>query len=666
MKRSKADIEARSVAVIGMAGRFPGASGADQLWELLRDGLDATSETPSDRYDVDVLYSPSGEAGTIGSRRAGYVEGMADFDAEFFEMSHTEAVELDPQHRLLLMATWEALEDAGQRPDALAGSRTGVFVGNARADFLEQRFRDGLQAVTPSAFHNFRSLLPARLSYVFDFRGPSITVDTACSSSLAAIHAAVQSLRAQESPLAVVAGVNLALRPDEGVMMTQAGTLAGDGRSKFGDANADGFAPSDGVGVVVLKPLADARADGDRIRAVIRGSAVSNDGRTSGSLLTPSVAGQTQVLRWAYEDAGVAPSDVDFVEAHGTGSPALDPVEFSALGEVLGEGRPSDRPCYVGSVKTNIGHAEAAGSMAGLIKTVLCLEHGQVPPSLHLDTPNPLVPWDELPLEVPSKLHELPDHGRPALAGITGQGASCLNAHLVVAQGETRAAGSNPPLLRRPRLSSKAYVLALSARTPAALEALARTYRHYLGPDGQGSAFALRDICYSAATRRQHHAHRLAVTGTSHDEMIAALGRFLNGAEPVVDKHTKRLSAVVERYRSGQAVSSDQLFGSSGRFVPLPTYPWQTKRYWPGEPTDEDDTGDLASAVLREHARNPQTEFTNSSLLSEIGIDSLARLQITVKLASDHDYDVDAEELAELRTVGELRDWLHTLEAQTV
>jgi acyl transferase domain-containing protein len=640
------------VAVIGMACRFPGASDTDRFWEVLRNGVDATGETPSDRYDVDALYSAAGEAGTIGSRRAGYVDGVADFDAEFFEMSPAEAVELDPQHRLLLMATWEALEDAGQRPDALAGSRTGVFVGNARADFLERQYRKGLRAVTPAAFHNYRSLLPARVSYFFDFHGPSITVDTACSSSLSAIHAAVQSVRAKESPLAVVAGVNLALLPEESVLMTQAGTLAGDGRSKFGDAAADGFAPSDGVGVVVLKPLAAARADGDRIRAVIRGSAISNDGRTGSALLTPSAAGQAEALRWAYEDAGVSPADVDFVEAHGAGSPTLDAAELLALGEVLGEGRPSSRRCYVGSVKTNIGHAEAAGGMAGLIKTVLCLEHGQVPPSLNHRTPTPLVDWNELPLTVPTRLHALPDRGRPALAGITGQGVSALNAHLVVAQGDTRADDGHTGRPARPAADGTRYLLAVSARTPAALRALVRAYIDYLGPDGQGSAFTLRDICYSAAMRRQHHAHRLAVTGASHAEMIAAL----SGADP-----EQALSDGVEGYVRGQEVRGDR-FGPGCRFVPLPTYRWQTRRYWPGERTVEDGIGDLAAAVLREHARTAHTEFADSALLSEIGIDSLARLLIIVELARDHDYDVDTEELAVLRTVGELRSWVRSLE----
>jgi acyl transferase domain-containing protein len=648
---NRSDVDARSVAVIGMACRLPGASGTDELWKLLRDGVDATSETPPERYDVNALYSPQPGPGTIGSRRAGYVDGAAEFDAEFFEMSATEAVELDPQQRLLLMTAWDALEDAGRRPDELAGSRTGVFVGNARADFLEIRFRQGLRAVTPSQFNNFRSLLPARLSYVFDFRGPSVLVDTACSSSLVAVHSAVQSLRAGESPLALAAGVNLTFRADEGVMMTQAGTLAGDGRSKFGDASADGHAPSDAVGVVVLKPLADALADGDRIRAVILGSAVSNDGRTSGSLLTPSMAGQVEALQWAYEDAGVNPAEVDYVEAHGAGAPTIDALEISALGEVLGEGRPSDRPLLVGSVKTNIGHAEAAGGIAGLIKAVLCLEHGQIPPSLHLNTPNPAIAWDKLPLKVPGTLHDLPDHGRPVIAGVSGQGSSSLNAHVVVRQADTHPADTHP--------AGTPHVLVLSARTPGALDALARSYTAYLGPDGPGAAFSLRDICYSAATRRQHHKQRLAVVGSSHQEMAAALH---GGTEPPESGGTPpALATAADRYRKGETVAWDEVFGEPGRFVPLPGYPWQTKRYWPGEERDED-SGDLTAWVLREHARIP---FDDGSTLSEVGIDSLAKMRLIVQLSKKSGRDVDPEDFARLRTVGEMRLWIHALEAQT-
>ncbi|WP_234313577.1 beta-ketoacyl synthase N-terminal-like domain-containing protein [Streptomyces sp. NBRC 109706] len=661
MKSSTAEVEERSVAVIGMACRLPGAADPDQLWEVLRHGLDATSDTPTDRYDVDALYSPEPGPGMIGTRRAGYVSGIADFDAEFFGISAGEAVELDPQQRLLLMATWEALEDAGQRPEDLAGTRTGVFVGAARSDFLEEQYRRGLTTVNASSFQNYRSLLPARISHSFDLRGPSVAIDTACSSSLTAIHSAVLSLRARETPLAIAAGVNLLLRPDEGVLMTQAGGIAHDGRSKFGDADADGFAPSDGVGVVILKPLRQAIADGDRIRAVIQGSAISNDGATSQSVLTPSLAGQIEVLRWAHEDAGIAPADVDFVEAHGSGSPTLDPIEITALGQVLGEGRPADRPCLVGSVKTNIGHAEAAGGIAGLIKTVLALEYAQVPPSLHVQTPNPKVDWAGLPIAIATRPHDLPETGRPAIAGISGQGSSTLNAHLVVRQGETVA--ERYAAARRSERPGEVCLLTLSARSIPALQALVRSYADYLSPGGRGAEFALRDICFSAATRRQHHAFRLAVVAGSHEEMLEALRDPTRPTQP--EAEATPLAAIAEQYRRGHEVRWESVFGPDHRFVQLPRYPWQTQRFWPGEHFgSEHGGGDLATTVLREHARTAADDYPDGSLLSDMGIDSLARVRIILRLASDHGYEVEAEELAQLRTVGDFRNWLHVLEAQ--
>ncbi|RAJ71329.1 phosphopantetheine binding protein [Streptomyces sp. Amel2xB2] len=662
MRRTTTDGEERSVAVIGMACKFPGAADPDQLWEILQTGRDATSETPAERYDANALYSESPEPGTIASRRAGYLDSIAEFDAGFFGMSPTEATDLDPQQRLLLMTAWEALEDAGRPPESLAGGDTGVYVGNTRGDFLERQFQQGLDHVTASQLNNFRALLPARLSWQLDLRGPSVLIDTACSSSLAAVHQAVQAIRTREVPLALVAGVNLALRPEVAVIMTQAGNLAHDGRSKFADADADGFAPSDGVGVVVLKPLADARADGDRIRAVIQGSAVGSNGHTGESLLAPSVEGQIHVLRKAYEDAGVEPSEVDFVEAHGSGSPMLDQVEFAALGKVVGEGRPAERPCYIGSVKTNIGYAEAAGSIAGLIKTVMCLEHRRIPPNLHLRTPSPQIAWDDLPLAVPGKLREIPDRGRPALAGVTGQGASCLNAHVVLREGEPAVSDR----AQEDDSDRQTYVLPLSARTPAALQALADAYAAYLMPGGAGSVLALRDICHSAATRRQHHPYRMAVTGSTHEEIANVLRHGETGA--VIPP--RALSDAAEQYRSGQPVDWNALFGTGCVFVPLPSYPWQTQRYWPGE--HDHGTGghaadgdDLATVLLGEHAR-ASSKYRDSSLLSEIGIDSLARIEIIAKLAQEHHYEVDPEELAALHTVGQLREYLRQLEAQTV
>ncbi|MEU5364226.1 beta-ketoacyl synthase N-terminal-like domain-containing protein [Streptomyces sp. NPDC005925] len=642
---NRSDVDARSVAVIGMACRLPGASGPDELWALLRAGIDATSETPGDRYDVDALHAHEPTRGRIAGRRGGYVDGVADFDAEFFAMSPTEATELDPQQRLLLMTAWDALENAGQRPDGLAGTRTGVFVGNARADYLEVSLR-GQETVTAANLNNFRSLLPARLSHFFDFRGPSVVVDTACASSLVAVHQAVQSLRAGESPLALAAGVNIPLRADESLVLSHAGAMAHDGRSKFGDASADGYVPSDAVAVVVLKPLAAALADGDRIRAVIQGSAVGNDGRTSDTVLNPSLQGQIDVLRWAYEDAGVNPADVDYVEAHGSGSPALDPLELTALGQVLGAGRPDDRPLMVGSVKTNIGHAEAGGGMAGLIKAVLCLEHGQIPASLHLNTPNPNVEWERLPITVPRRLTPLPERGKAAVAGISGQGSSALNAHVVLRQARFPVS----PALPAP--DGTPYVLTISAHSATALQTLVQSYIDWLRPGGAGTAYALRDICYSALARRGHHAYRTAVLGSSHADLVAALT-----GTPQLDG--RPLSALAERYRQGEDVDWAAVFGSPGNFVPLPPYPWQTRRYWPGAAPDDGGGSDLAAWVLREHAR---TGFDDASSLTDIGIDSLAKLRIVVELAKRCRQEVDPEGFGRLRTVGELRQWTRELQ----
>ncbi|RKT89277.1 Phosphopantetheine attachment site [Saccharopolyspora antimicrobica] len=633
----------RSVAVVGMACRVPGAAGPDELWRLLSDGVDATGTTPPERYDAEALYAPGALPGKIAARRGGYVDGVADFDAEFFGMSAAEAVELDPQQRLLLMTAWEALEDAGQRPDLLAGSRTGVFVGGSRADYLENAFQRGLEAATAAQFNNVRSLLPARLSHFFDLRGPSVVVETACSSSLVAVHQAVQSLRAGESPLALVAGVNLPLRPHEGIMMSQAGGMARDGRSKFGAALADGHSPSDAVSVVVLKPLAAALADGDRVRAVIAGSAIGNDGRTSETVLNPSLTGQREVLGWAYADAGIEPSEVDYVEAHGSGSPLLDPLELTALGQVLGAGRPADRPLLVGSVKSNIGHAEAAAGLTGLIKAVLCLEHGQIPASLHAGTPNPAVAWDELPLEIPAELRDLPELGRPAVAGVSAQGSTALNAHVVLLQAETTKYQVADERTDEPQL------LALSAETPEALAALARAYAAYLAPGGRGAAFALHDICRSAAMRRQHLKHRLAVVGRSHAELIDALSATGGHTDPA-------MAEIAYRYQAGGALDWDEVFGGGGAFVPLPTYQWQTKRYWPGEQHDEDD---LATWILGRHSR---TDFHDESALADIGIDSLAKLQLVIELEKRIGREVDLAALDRLRTVGDLRRWTSELE----
>ncbi|WP_033346040.1 type I polyketide synthase [Catenuloplanes japonicus] len=511
------------IAIIGMACRLPSAPDVESFWRLLHDGVDAITEVPASRYDADAVYDPAPRTpGRTVSRWGGFIDDIDAFDAELFGVSPREAVRMDPQQRILLETAWHALEDAGQAADRLAGSDTGVFVGQLGADYWTLQLQEhdfGLYGLTGAAS---RAVMSGRLSYAFDLRGPSFTMDTACSSSLVAVHTAVQSLRAGECSLAIAGAVNLVLLPEEGVAYSGAGMLAKDGRCKFGDASGDGFVRSDGVGAVILKPLDRALADGDRIRAVIRGSAIGNDGQSSGYLVTPGVDGQRAVVEAAYRRSGIAPSDVDYVEAHGTGTSVGDPVELEALSSVLCADRPADRPLLVGSAKTNIGHTEAAAGMAGLIKAVLCLEHGHVPPNLHFNDPNPAVDWAALPLRIPTEGIALPDRGRPAIAAVSSFGFSGTNGHLVL----TAAEPIEPD--ETEQSDGRAELLVLSARSPEALTALAGAYATHLTGE-TGRAQPLHAVAHTAATRRAHLEARLAVTGSTHDQLAEALRDHVSG-----------------------------------------------------------------------------------------------------------------------------------------
>ncbi|HKC10472.1 MAG TPA: polyketide synthase, partial [Vicinamibacteria bacterium] len=389
------------IAIIGMGCRFPGAQGPETFWELMRNGVDAIREIPPDRPDLAALYDPRRIPGRIISRFGGFLENLDRFDAAFFGISPREAERLDPQQRLLLEVAWEALEDAGQVTGEIGGTDAGVFVGMWINDYEALMFTDPARVDFHMTTGSGRYSASGRLSYVFGLQGPSLTVDTACSSSLVAVHLACQALRNGECSLALAGGANIILAPQVSVAYSQAGMLSPGGRCRFGDAQGDGYVRSDGAGMVVLKPLSRALADGDPIQAVILGSAVNNDGQTSGFLTTPGRQGQEDLLRKAYREAGVDPARVQYVEAHGTGTSAGDPVELAALGRVLAPGRGPGEPCLVGSVKTNIGHTEGAAGVAGLIKVVLSLQRRAIPASLHFQKPNPAIPWSELPLAIP-------------------------------------------------------------------------------------------------------------------------------------------------------------------------------------------------------------------------------------------------------------------------
>jgi acyl transferase domain-containing protein/acyl carrier protein len=509
------------IAIIGIGCRFPEADGPDAFWHLLREGVDAITEIPSDRFDVGDVYDPKpGMPGKLNTRWGGFLEGVDEFDPYFFGISSREASAMDPQQRVLLEVAWEAIEDAGLVPEKLDAGRVGVFSGTCNSDY-GSLLEDPGDIDIYVAGGNALSVLSGRLSYALGLQGPSMTVDTACSTSLVAVHLACQSLHSGESTVALAGGVNLIFTPEPYIAFSTAQMLAPDGRCKFGDSRADGFVRSEGAGVVVLKRLSAALADGDPIRAVIRGSAVNNDGDSGGLLMTPSRPGQEAVFKEAYQSAGISPGEVHYVEAHGTGTSVGDPVEMQALGAVIGEGRPEENPCVVGSVKTNIGHTEGAAGVAGLIKAVLALEHKTIPPSLHLRSPNPNIPWQDLPLTVQRELGPWPDSPGPARAGVSSFGISGTNAHVVLEEAPETAV----PV----EAGATAHLLPLSAHSPEVLENTARAYVGFLGEEG--ADLSLRDVCYTAGARRTHHAHRLAVVGGSRGQLAEHLEAYLGGEE---------------------------------------------------------------------------------------------------------------------------------------
>jgi microcystin synthetase protein McyG len=512
------------IAVIGIGCRFPGgAADPESFWRLLRSGTDAVGEMPAERFDMDAFYDPNPDApGKLATRRGGFLGPVDGFDPEFFGISPREALSMDPQQRILLEVAWEALEHAGQSPEALHGSRTGVFLGMSATDYYMEMLL-GVDTRTSDAYlatGNARSVASGRISYLLGLRGPSLSVDTACSSSLVAVHLACQSLRSGASRLALAAGVNLILSPDITITLSKAHMLAPDGRCKTFASTADGFGRGEGCGVVVLKRLSDAVADGDTVLAVIRGSAINQDGRSSG-LTAPNGPAQEDVIREALSDAGIEPKDVGYVEAHGTGTSLGDPIEVRALGAVLGAGRTT--PLVLGSVKTNIAHLEAAAGVAGLIKVVLSLQHSEIPPHLHLEKRNPHIAWDELPMSIPTQPTPWPAIAGRRIAGISSFGFSGTNAHVIV-----EAAPETPR--RRPEVDRPSHLLTLSARSPRALDELAARYAARVEETRQES---LGDIAFTANAGRSAMPYRLAVRAGSNRELADGLRSGVTGGEPL-------------------------------------------------------------------------------------------------------------------------------------
>ncbi|MEU2441663.1 type I polyketide synthase [Streptomyces rubradiris] len=511
-----------AVAVIGVGCRLPGGvrSAAD-FWRLLREGGDAVGQVPEGRW-TDFL-PPGGEPPDDIARHGAYLgpvdgpDGIAGFDAEFFGISAPEAQSMDPQQRILLEVVHEALDHAAVSASSLAGTRTGVFVGVSGTEYAHLTTTE-LDAVGGwTATGASPSVTAGRLSYLMDLHGPSIAVDTACSSSLVAVHQAVRSLATGESDTALAAGVNLLLSPAATLSLQRAGALSAAGRCKAFDATADGISRGEGCGVVVLKRLTDAERDGDRVLAVIEHTVVNQDGRSNG-LTAPSAAAQRALLAAAHR----TPADVDYVEAHGTGTPLGDPIEAGALGAVLGAGRSPDRPLLIGSVKTNLGHLEAAAGITGLIKTVLSLHHGHIPPQLHYSTPNPHIDPERLGLRVVTAAEPWPRYSGTARAGVSAFGFSGTNSH--VALREHRPAARPRP----PRAAARPAVLLLDAPTDDRLRSHAGELAKWLGTPAARTV-RLAALGRTLAGRTGRGRRRLAVVARERDDIVRALHRFAAG-----------------------------------------------------------------------------------------------------------------------------------------
>jgi acyl transferase domain-containing protein/acyl carrier protein len=512
------------IAIVGIGCRFPGAAiSPDSFWEILKNGHDAISEIPPERWSIEQFYNPNLEIpGKSISKWGGFIEGFDQFDASFFGINNREAAALDPQQRQMLEITWEALEDAGFVPSELSGSKTGVFLGVFTLDYKVLQFSDFKTIGTHTAVGSMMTMLSNRISYIFNFKGPSMSIDTACSSSMVAIHQACQSLRNNECSLALAGGIELLIAPEYFVAESKGGFLSSDGRSKAFDSRANGYVRGEGGGLVVLKPLKKALDDADHIYAVIRASHINQDGRTNG-ITVPNGDSQRVLLEDVYERSGITPSSVQYVEAHGTGTAVGDPIEANTLGSFFSQGRHADNKCIVSSVKTNIGHLEASSGVAAVIKTALCIEKKQIPPHLHLQNVNPKIDLEKLKIRIPTTLEDWPETDGPVIAGVNSFGFGGTNAHVILQEAPNH---EHSAVHGQEKIGQK-QLLRLSAKSQESLKSLAGAYVDFL----EQTESQLDDICYSALFKREHHEYRLAVVGESKEEIANALKQYHAGID---------------------------------------------------------------------------------------------------------------------------------------
>src|SRR5581483_3474472 len=509
------------IAIIGLSCRLPGANTPEAFWQLLHHGIEALTEVPPARWDTESFYDPDpAAAGKMACRVGGFLKDVDLFDPHFFKISPREAAHMDPQQRLLLEVAWEALERAGQAPDKLAGSATGVFIGISTNDYIKHYYANQNAIDAYTNIGNAHSIAASRISYFLDLRGPSVAIDTACSSSLVAIHLACQSLRSGESRQALAGGVNVMLSPDPTISFSKARMISASGHARPFDAAADGLVRGEGCALIVLKRLADAYADGDCILGLIRGSAVNQDGRGNG-LTAPNESAQQAVIRQAFKQAGVAPAQLGYVVGQGTGTLLGDAVEIQALAGVLSEASiGSSQRCALGSVKANIGHLEAAAGATSIIAALLALQHEEIPPQLHFQQLNPRISPKELPVFIPVTPQPWLKGQEPRFVGVSAFSISGTNAHIVLEEAPTAQLKATP--CERPL-----HLFTLSAQNEDALYSLIDSYTQYL----PATNATLPDICFTANTGRAQFATRAAVVADTRDNLLNALRSFNTHAQ---------------------------------------------------------------------------------------------------------------------------------------
>ncbi len=585
------------VSIVGMACRFPGAANPTSFWSFLKAGGDAVRPIPSGRVQLSPTLSQLG--------RGGFLENIELFDNKFFDISRREACAIDPQHRLLLTVSWEAIESAGHNPLSYRGSRCGVFIGQTAYDYALITDKSTSNITAHTGLGNAKSLAANRISHFLGLRGPSMTIDAACASSLVAVHLASQSLQLNECDVAIVGGVNLILCPSASISFAKAKMLAKDGRCKSFDNSADGYVRSEGCGILVLKRELDALRDGDEVLASILGTAVNHNGGST-RVIVPDQKSQIDVIRTALRKAEVCPHDVDFVEAHGTGTSMGDPIELNAILDVFGS---TKRRLLVGSVKTNIGHLEAAAGVASLIKTIFCLRHGLIPRNLHFSSLNANVLDSTNRLLIPTDTVSWPEYKEVRIAGVSSFGFGGTNCHIVLKNCDTSVAPATT--------ETDEALLTLSAKTPTALARLANRYVQFLMED---DSLPLGDVCYTANTGRAPFEHRLAILARERSELVDALIRFAQGesgsrfidcglcTNRQVSSHDQQNGNGAERtllelaklFVHGAHIDWNRIKGGTGRRrFGLPTMPFEGNAAWI-TPTDPLLSGNESKSQLQE------------------------------------------------------------------